>query len=199
VDTNRTEAFSDGVFAIAITLLILEIRVPGDPPLGHALLGLWPSYVAYAISFIVIGAIWINHHLMFAKFEKADSVLLLYNLLALMTVAFLPFPTAVLAEAFHRGEGANVATAFYGGTLTVGGIFINLIWHHAARGRLLKGHVTAEEVGRIGRRYLVGPCVYAVAAIVGWFIPVFALLVYALLNLFYLWPRYRHQPPAAKS
>jgi uncharacterized membrane protein len=198
VETDRTEYFSDAVLAIAITLLVLEIRVPIEGSLGPALLELWPSYVAYAISFLVVGAIWLNHHLMFAKFAKADSTLMFFNLMMLMAMAFLPFPTAVLAEALHRGEGQNIAAAFYGGTLTVGGLFVNLTWHHAVRSGLLVPGLTDADIRAVSRRYLVGPIIYAVAAIVGLFVPVVALVAYAFLNLFYLWPRRHHRsPPAA--
>jgi uncharacterized membrane protein len=196
VETDRTEYFSDAVFAIAITLLILEIRVPEHGPLGTRLLQLWPSYVAYAISFLVIGAIWLNHHLMFAKFAKADTTLMFVNLLMLMAVAFLPFPTAVLAEALHRGEDQNIAAAFYGGTLTVGGLFVNVTWHHAVRNGLVKPDLSAADVRAVSRRYLVGPIVYAIAALIGLFVPIVALVTYAFLNLFYLWPRKHRDPPA---
>lgn len=189
METERTQFFSDAVFAIAITLLILEIRVPEHGPLGVALLNLWPSYVAYAISFLVIGAIWLNHHLMFAKFATADSTLMFLNLMMLMAVAFLPFPTAVLAEALHRGEDQNVAAALYGGTLTIGGLFVNLTWRHAVRSGLVKRDLSAADLRAVGRRYLIGPVVYAVAAIIGLFVPAVALGIYAFLNLFYLWPR----------
>jgi uncharacterized membrane protein len=163
------------------------------------LLQLWPSYVAYAISFVVVGAIWLNHHLMFAKFAKVDSTLMFLNLLMLMAVAFLPFPTAVLAEALHRGADRNVATAFYGATLTVGGIFVNLTWHHAVRNGLLVDGLTNEDIRSISRRYLIGPCVYALAALVGLFVPFISLVVYAFLNLFYLWPRRHHGSPVDES
>jgi uncharacterized membrane protein len=189
METQRTQFFSDAVFAIAITLLILEIRVPEDGSLGTALLDLWPSYVAYAISFLVIGAIWLNHHLMFAKFAKLDSTLMFLNLMMLMAVAFLPFPTAVLAEALHRGEDRHIAAAFYGGTLTLGGLFVNLTWHHAVRRGLVNRDLDAADVRAVSRRYLVGPVVYAIAAVIGLFVPVVALVIYAFLNLFYLWPR----------
>jgi uncharacterized membrane protein len=195
MQTDRTEYFSDAVLAIAITLLVLEIRVPHDGPLGPALVQLWPSYVAYAISFLVVGAIWLNHHLMFAKFAKADSTLMFFNLMMLMAVAFLPFPTAVLAEALHRGEDQNIAAAFYGCTLTAGGLFVNLTWHHAVRSGLLIPGLSEDDIRRVSRRYLVGPVIYAVAAVVGLFVPVVALVAYAFLNLFYLWPR-RHRAPS---
>lgn len=191
MDTTRLEAFSDGVMAIAITLLVLEIAVPpSGRPLGKELLQLWPSYFAYVVSFVVIGAIWINHHAMFRHIAQADGTLLLLNVLHLMLVAFLPFPTAVLAEAFHRGLGEPVATAFYGGTLTVIGISVTAMWRYAARGqRLLGAHLTAEEAQQIGRRFLIGPLVYAVATVVALVVPWLALALYLLLNVFYLWPR----------
>jgi uncharacterized membrane protein len=167
VETNRLEAFSDGVFAIAITLLVLEIKVPPpDTALGAALLQLWPSYLAYVVSFLVIGAIWINHHAMFHHIVRVDGTLLLLNVLHLMLIAFLPFPTAVLAEAFHRATDEPIAAAFYGGILTVIGIFVNAMWRYAARGdRLLSPHITATKIRKLNRQFLVGPAVYAIATI----------------------------------
>src|SRR5438552_8047016 len=123
MDTARLEAFSDGVFGVAITLLVLEIKVPHSGALGVGLLLLWPSYLAYAISFVVIGAIWINHHAMFEWIDRVDQNLLLLNTLHLMFIAFLPFSTAVLAEALHSGLNQSTAAAFYSGTLTVIGVF----------------------------------------------------------------------------
>ena len=195
MDTTRLEAFSDGVFAIAITLLVLEIKVPSpDTALGAALFRLWPSYLAYVVSFLVIGAIWINHHAMFKHIVRVDGMLLLLNVLHLMLIAFLPFPTAVLAEAFHRGTDESIAAAFYGGILTVIGIFVTAMWRYAARGgRLLNTHLTAEEVQQIGRQFLVGPIVYAIATVVALVSPWLAVLLYILLNVFYLWPRWGHK------
>lgn len=191
MDTTRLEAFSDGVFAIAITLLVLEIKVPPpDTALGAELLQLWPSYLAYVVSFLVIGAIWINHHAMFRHIVRVDGTLLLLNVLHLMLIAFLPFPTAVLAEAFHRGTDEPVAAAFYGGILTAIGIFVNAMWRYAAIGhRLLDPHLTAKKARQIGRRFLIGPSVYAIATVVALVAPWLALLIFVLLNVFYLWPR----------
>jgi uncharacterized membrane protein len=195
VETNRLEAFSDGVFAIAITLLVLEIKVP--PPntaLGAELLQLWPSYLAYVVSFLVIGAIWINHHAMFHHIVRVDGTLLLLNVLHLMLIAFLPFPTAVLAEAFHRGTDEPIAAAFYGGILTVIGIFVNAMWRYAARGyRLISTHLTATKIRKINRQFIVGPSVYAIATVVALVLPWLAVLLFILLNLFYLWPRWGHK------
>ena len=196
MDTTRLEAFSDGVIAIAITLLVLDIAVP--PPgtaLGPELLQLWPSYLAYSVSFVVIGAIWINHHNMFRHIARADGMLLLLNVIFLMLVAFLPFPTAVLAEAFHRGLDEPVATAFYGGTLTLIGIPINAMWRYAARGhRLLDTRLTAGAARQISRRFLAGPLVYAVATVVALVVPWLALLLYLFLNIFYLRPHRKREP-----
>jgi uncharacterized membrane protein len=155
-----------------------------------ALLELWPSYLAYAVSFVVIGAIWINHHLMFRHIVRADGMLLLLNVQQLMFIAFLPFPTAVLAKAFSRGTDQAIAAAFYGGTLTVFGVLVNVTWRYAAHGhRLLDADLTPEEARRIGRRLLVGPLGYGVVTLVALAVPWLALTSYLLLNVFYLWPR----------
>jgi uncharacterized membrane protein len=194
VDTSRLEAFSDAVFAIAITLLVLAIGVPSSSvPLGPALLGLWPSYLAYAVSFIVIGAIWINHHAMFRHIVRSDDTLLLLNTLDLMFVAFLPFPTAVLAQAFHDATGEPTAAAFYGAVLFMIGLFVVATWHYASHARLLDPVLSSAQAKRIGRRYLVGPGGYAVGTVVALVLPWVALVLYLALNVFFLWPR-RPQP-----
>jgi len=190
MDTNRLEAFSDGVAAIAITLLVLEIKVPPGETLGPGLLHLWPSYLAYAISFVVIGAIWINHHAMFALILRADHGLLLLNTLHLMFIAFLPFPTAVLAEALHTGSGQDIATAFYAGTLTVIGVLVTAMWRHAAtRSELLSDAISPEEAKAIGRRFLVGPTGYAFATVLAFVNPWLSIAVFIALNAYFLWPR----------
>jgi uncharacterized membrane protein len=190
MDTNRLEAFSDGVFAIAITLLVLEIKVPSSgSALGRELLSLWPSYFAYAISFIVIGAIWINHHAMFDHIVRADQKLLLLNTFHLMFVAFLPFPTAVLAQALHDGASKPLATSFYGSTLTVIGVLVTLTWRYAAHEhRLLSDNITREEAKRKSRRFLVGPMYYGIATVIALIVPWLALTIYVALNVFFLWP-----------
>jgi len=193
MDTNRLEAFSDGVFAIAITLLVLEIKVPpSGSPLGTALLSLWPSYIAYAVSFIVIGAIWINHHTMFDHIVRADHRVLLLNTLHLLFIAFIPFPTAVLAQAFHDGTNERVATSFYGGTLTVIGVLVTGMWYYAAHEhRLLSDDISRDEAKRNGRRFLVGPVGYGIATVVALAAPWIAMGIFVALNVFFLWPRRR--------
>lgn len=193
MDTNRLEAFSDGVFAIAITLLVLEIKVPRGESLGLGLLRLWPSYLAYAISFIVIGAIWINHHTMFVLIVRADPNLLLLNTLHLMFIAFLPFPTAVLAEAFHAHSGQDVAAAFYAGTLMIIGVFVTAMWWYAASHReLLIDTISPEQVKSIGKRFLIGPTGCGVATILAFVSPWISITLFIALNVYFLWPR-RHE------
>ncbi len=191
--TNRLEAFSDGVFAIAITLLVLEIKVPTSAALGVGLLHLWPSYLAYAISFIVIGAIWINHHAMFEWIVRVDQKLLLLNTLHLMFIAFLPFPTAVLAEAFHARSGQDVATAFYAGTLTIIGLLVTAMWWYAASRRdLLSDTISPEQAKSIGKRFLIGPTGYGLATIFAFVNPWLSIVFFIALNAYFLWPRH-HQ------
>src|ERR671937_929840 len=114
-DTSRLVAFSDAVFAITITLLVLAIRPPTDyTHLLHSLARLWPSYLAYSVTFLFIGQVWANHHVMFDHIRAADRVVLLLNTLLLMVVAFLPFATSVLAGALRSGRGERTAVVFYG-------------------------------------------------------------------------------------
>src|SRR3954452_9948711 len=123
--TNRLEAFSDGVFAIAITLLVLEIHVPEHPEegLARALVDQWPSYASYVVSFFVIGIIWINHHAIFDHLVRADRALLFVNLLLLLWIGLLPWPTSVLGTYMQQG-GADerVAAVLYTGVMALMGV-----------------------------------------------------------------------------
>jgi uncharacterized membrane protein len=180
-------------------LIVLEIKVPpSGSALGTELLRLWPSYLAYAISFIVIGAIWINHHAMFDHIVRVDHKLLLLNTLHLMFIAFLPFPTAVLAQALHDRGNEPLATSFYGGTLTLIGVLVTVMWNYAAHEhRLLGADISRDEAKRSGRRFLVGPVCYGIATLIALIAPWLALTFYVALNLFFLWSR--HGPTASKS
>jgi uncharacterized membrane protein len=167
-ETGRIEAFSDGVFAIAITLLIIEIGVPHldeEPPgttLPQLLVGLWPSYLGYVISFLQIGVIWANHHNRFRFIERSDHGLLFLNILFLMCVAFIPFPTALLAE-YLDGTVAERETAglVYAGTLAVTAVFFTLLWLYAAANRRLVDRSLDPSLLRaMTRRYLLGTVAY---------------------------------------
>jgi uncharacterized membrane protein len=156
--TSRLEAFSDGVFAIAITVLVLGIAAPVKTDhLLARLLDLWPSYLGYVLSFLLIGLLWVNHHVMFEHIERSDRLLMFLNTLLLLVVAFVPFATAVLASTFRTGEGQPVAVALYGLVMTgAGGLFTG-IWHHAYRARLMDSGVTNRGVRRMNRRLVFGP------------------------------------------
>ena len=162
-ETSRVEAFSDGVYAIAITLLILEIKIPqpGPVPLSIQLLRQWPSYVSYVISFAFIGIMWINHHRMFTHIKRCDNNLMLLNLALLFGVTAVPFPTAVLAA--HLGyPGERAAAFFYNGTYVFIALVFNFLWRYAAspKRHLLSHDVDAEAVAHITRQYSFGPVPY---------------------------------------
>ena len=152
-DTKRLVAFSDGVFAISITLLVLEIRPPTDDgDLLHGLVALWPSYLAYALTFLFIGQVWANHHVMFDHIRAADRLVLLLNTLLLMVVAFLPFATSVLAEALRSGHGERTAVVFYGIAFDLTALTFNAVWQYARRHRLLSEALGPAGATAIGRR-----------------------------------------------
>src|SRR5271168_3866399 len=167
--TFRLEAFSDGVFAIAITLLVLEIRVPGPgihtaKDLWSALGDKWPNYVGYALSFLVIGVMWINHHALFEYIKRVNRPLLVANLLLLMGVGFLPFPTAVLAEHLADPSTRSAATAFYGATLVFTSMTFNLTWWIGRKERSLPGTELLERgLHTITIRYAVALLCYVAA------------------------------------
>ncbi len=187
--TSRLEAFSDGVFAIAITLLIFNIKAPDNTNhLVAGLLKLWPSYLAYVISFLLIGLLWANHHVMFEHIVKTDRTQMFVNTLLLMVVAFIPFTASVLASAFRNGAGESVAIALYGGTLVLGGLCFNGLWSHAYRAQLMDDSVTSARMRRMTRRILFGPIAYAVGGIVGYFLPVLGVVIFGVLILFYWLP-----------
>ena len=134
VGSDRVESFSDAVFAIAITLLVLDIRQPvGSGALWEAMLAQWPSFLAYALSFLLIGVVWVNHHTVFQLIDRVDVGLLWLNLLLLLDVAFMPYPTVLLADALISHRGQSTAAVCYGATLVVGGLLFNAVWFHAAR------------------------------------------------------------------
>jgi TMEM175 potassium channel family protein len=191
VETGRLEAFSDGVFAIAITLLIIEVRVPeGHAPLLDRLANAWPSYVAYLISFVTIGIMWANHHGIFQLIERTSHGLIVANLLLLLWVAFLPFPTKVLGEHLLATlEDRRTAALFYNGSFFVTAVFYNLLWQTAARGNRLiaRGHEAAAA--QVSRRFWPGAPLYLSATLLAlWSVPV-SIGLNGAIALFYLLPR----------
>jgi uncharacterized membrane protein len=182
---SRLEAFADGVFAIAATLLILNVTVSGAP-LARELVQIWPSYAAYAVSFITIGIIWVNHHTVMGQIGRVDRLFLFLNVLFLMLVAFIPFPTRLLAVYINTPEALSASVAF-GLTLTVTAIFFNLLWRYAAAGRrLLREDSDQLLVDGIGRSYLPGPFIYFAATLVGFASPLASAGLYAAIAAFYV-------------
>jgi len=185
VPKNRLEAFSDGIFAFAATLLILNLAVSGHP-LGQQLLDIWPSYVAYALSFITIGIIWTNHHTVMHQLAHVDRFFLMVNVIFLMFIAFIPFPTRLLALNLQT-EGAQAAAITYGITLTSTAVLFNVLWRYAAHERRLLRHDAEQKVvDGIGRSYLVGPLLYLAATLVALVNPIASAGVYVAVGVFYV-------------
>jgi len=186
----RIEALSDGVFAIAITLLVLEIHVPTDGNLVVGLIRLWPSFLAYTISVLLIGLIWANHHSMFVHFKKVDRHLQFLNVLLLANIAFLPFPTSVLAQTISNNGDIRTATFFYGFSVFIGGIFFNLIWQYAIRQRssLVNPGLPMDYMQKTGRRFLFGIITYPAMALLGLAAPYLAIVGYLVLIVYFWLP-----------
>jgi uncharacterized membrane protein len=186
VETGRVEAFSDGVFAIAITLLILAVGIEHVPEgdLSEELVDLWPAYLAYGFSFLTIGIMWINHHSLFWHFARVDRVLLLLNILLLMMIAFVPFPTLVVAEFARSDANGRAAALLYGIVMTTTAIFFILLWMYGSR-RLLRPDADRREVSGITRSYLPGAPLYGTATLLALVSPTASLVMYAAIALFY--------------
>ena len=187
--TTRVEAFSDAVFAIAITLLILEIKVPhaeGGEHLWTALAHLWPSYLAFLLSFFVILVMWVNHHELIRMVEAVDYPFFFANGLVLLTVTFVPFPTAVVAEHLDTPE-AGAAVAFYCATFVPNSISWMLLFYTIRRGNLFKEEVTPEMISTIRNAYVGGLPVYLVAAALSFYQPWLGLAIN--LAVWILWVR----------
>jgi uncharacterized membrane protein len=185
--TTRLETFSDGVIAIAATLLILDVHAAGSP-LGDALVHNWPSYAAYALSFTVIGIIWVNHHTVIGLLAKVDRTFLFINLFFLMVVAFIPFPTQLVAEHIRDGGAdARSAVLTYGTTCTLMAVSYNVMWFYAiGHRRLLSQSADPQTVAGISRTFRPGIPVYAGATLVAFVSPAASIAVFAALAVFYV-------------
>ena len=192
MSVGRLEAFSDGVLAIVITLLILEIKVPAghEGTLGSALAGQWPQYAAFLLSFLIVGIIWLNHHATINLLQRTDHTLQVLNLLLLLPVTVLPWPTALLAEYTHEGTPGDqrVAVLVYGLTSSAMAATFNVLWRYILRHpELHKPQVTTELLAVRNRRYNVGLLVYPVATVIGLVsVPLFLVLMLALALLYLL-------------
>jgi uncharacterized membrane protein len=205
VSTARAAAFSDGVFAIAITLLVFGIKVPSvsGPDVGRQLrdqlVNLWPGYLSFAMSFMIVGIFWIAHHYMFQLIRRSNRHLLWLNILFLMCVSFIPFPASLVGLYGNQ----PITIEIYSATLIVTGLALYALWAYAsAKNRLLEEHTPARVVAVIGRRILRGCFFYGVAFVLAWvYLPAGRLLLF-LIPFFYIIPSpvdshldFRHPSP----
>ena len=199
---QRMEAFSDGVFAIAITLLVLEITIPPGFE-GHLLKGVlsqWPSYLAYIVSFATIGAIWLGHNTITHYMHSANTTFLRLNLALLLLVSFLPFPTKLLAENLGSREDEKVAATTYGIALLGAMVLLSLLWVQAVRANLVHPDTDDDEIKLLTARLRPSLALYIVLIIVGWFTPLVAVIGYLVIAFVLIFPiklRRRQKPEPA--
>lgn len=197
----RLESFSDGIFAFAITLLVLTIAQPSDyKHLTHELTSRWPSLVAYVVSFVVIGIMWLNHHSLFRHFEHVDRGLIYINMLLLMTITFLPYPTGVLGQALARGEGTRTAAVVYAVTMALNSWAWGALWLYASRRRRLLHELFPEGERAIATvMFTVGVAMYTLAVGVA-FVNAYAFLVtQAVFALYYAIDPISRRPGRSRS
>ncbi len=189
---GRVEAFSDGVFAVAATLLIFNIQIDKTAPGGllAALLAAWPKYAAYVASFLTIGVMWLNHHGMFARIARLDRPLVFLNLLLLMAIVFIPFSTAQLGANILVARDANTAASLYAINASVIALFFGAVWTYAlTHPHLLAPDIDREAAMRAWPRFSVGSVVYLACIPLGQFSPIAVVFVCAALAVYYAFER----------
>jgi uncharacterized membrane protein len=191
MSSRRLEAFSDGVFAIAITLLVLDLVVPAHEEaerdgLAHALASEWPAYFAYLVSFLAVGIIWVNHHAVFDRVRFVDRRVLFANLLLLLMVSLIPFPTRLLADYLTAASGSHVAAAVYSVTMLCMGVSFALLWLSLTRDRRLLHEGVARPDGGAGlRRFAFGNVIYLVTVGLSFVNATLTLAVHLLIAVYY--------------
>jgi TMEM175 potassium channel family protein len=191
MSTGRLETFADGVFAIAATLLILNVDAHignESKDLAHDLLTGWSSYAAYALSFVTIGIIWVNHHTVMTQIDRADRIFLFLTVGFLMCVAFIPFPTRLIAEYLTDDfSNARAATITFGITLSVTAAFFNALWLYASRSRrLLREDADETLVLGITKSFRPGVPTYVAATLVGIVNPLVSFILYTVIATIYV-------------
>lgn len=199
-DPARVVAFSDGVIAIAVTLLVLEIRPPQDTAhLIRGLAALWPSYLSYVITFMLIGQVWANHHVMFDHIRHADRMVLFLNTVLLMDIAFLPFAAGVLANSFRSGQGERTAVVLHGLVFEMAAAVFNVIWWYVRhKHRLLANNIDPAGIRAITRRFRLALAWLGTGTLLGALLPVLAVPVFAAFVIYYWLPisgEIGRQPP----
>jgi uncharacterized membrane protein len=183
METSRVAAFSDGVFAIAVTLLVLNIQVPASDlhHLWHGIADQWPAYLGYATTFLTVGAIWLTHHAILRRLEYVNNTLMRLNLLLLMAVAFLPFPTKLMAAAIRDADDERAAVIFYGASLLATSLLLTAMWRAVARRSALhRPDVTDREIDELLRVTTPSIAFYLGAAVLALARPQLAVFAYLL-------------------
>ena len=187
---NRLEAFSDGVFAIAITLLVIEIRPPTPAEgesLARALWEQWPHYLGYFLSFLVLGVMWLNHHRIFEPAVRVDGIVLVLNLNLLLWAVLIPFPTAVVADFLREGgDDAKTAVALYGGVILLAAISFTALFVGITREGIVDELPTPQQVRAARVRFGLGVGVYTGAFLLSWLSPALALAAHGTMAAYYL-------------
>jgi len=185
--TGRLAAFTDGVFAIAITLLVLTIRIPEpQEDLGQVLVRQWPAFVAYTISFLAIGVMWVSHHQMFTVIVRTTTTFLFLNILFLLPIAFFPYPTALVATYLLEPSGRTLAVLVYGATSVAIAVMFNVLWGYASRRGLLIPR--ARPNGLRTRGFSLGPVVYLAGTLAAIVNPFVALAIFAAVTVYWMLP-----------
>ena len=187
--SSRTEAFSDGVFAVAITLLVLNVDVPhsGAGPLQHALVSLWPSYATYVVSFTTIGIMWVNHHAIFKCIRFVDRPLQFINLFLLMVITFIPFPTSLLGRYVEADHDSGLAAATYGIVMFLMAIGFSSLWAYVVyHPELLSDGIDVRAARATLPRFASGVVVYAVCIGIAFVSAKLSLAVFAAIDAFYI-------------
>ena len=192
--TDRPEAFSDGVFAVAATLLVLNLSVSPHGSLANNLAREWPHYATYVVSFLTIGIIWLNHHTQFQRIEHPDRTLMVLNLFLLMFVTLTPFPTGLLAKYLRSGSDEHVAAAVYAGTMLAMSISFFSLYVWAARRRLFADWIDERQASYLLRRNGAGLVVYAAAIGLAFVSAVVSLVLCGAVAAYYLLPGSRPEP-----
>jgi TMEM175 potassium channel family protein len=188
-ETGRLETFADGVFAIAITLLVLEIRIPDvGEDLGKALPAQWPSFAAYVTSFLTIGVMWVSHHQMFTIIRRTTPTFLFLNVLFLLPVAFVPYPTALVAGHIQEPQGRTTAVLVYGAVSVVIAVMFNVLWAYAFRRGLVVPGTGADRARSVARGFIVGPLIYLGATLLAFVNPFISMAVFAGLAVYWMLP-----------
>ena len=188
--TSRMEAFSDGIFAIASTLLVLDLAIPAAslPDVGQRLLDQWPIYLAYLVSFATIGQAWLGHSVITEYLDRADSILLRLNLVLLLFVSVLPYPTHMLAEYFSSDNAERVAVTVYGLNLLAINGFISVLWHYAVAEHLVRRDNSEADARSLTSKLDPSLVSYAVVIGIGLLQPKVAVALYLAIALFVIIP-----------